>query len=52
MAVIVTKPEYHSAEWLEWGLMVVLAGIAVLFAYYVFVNGIDVTGLGDVNFAA
>jgi len=51
MAVIVTHPESDRAEWLGWGLMVVLSGIAVV-ALYAFVGGIDVTGLGDVNFAA
>ena len=51
MAVIVTHLESHRAEWLGWGLMVVLSGIAVVIASYAFVNGIDVTGLGDVNFA-
>ncbi len=50
--VMVTHPESHSTEWLGWGLMVVLSGIAVVFAFYAVVNGIDVTGLGDVNFAA
>ncbi len=40
------------AEWLGWGLMAVLSGIAVVFAFYAVVGGIDVTGLGDVNFAA
>ena len=52
MAVIVTHTESHRTEWLEWGLLVVLTGVAVLFASYFFVNGIDATGLGDVNFAA
>ena len=51
MAEIVTHPESHRAEWLGWGLMVVLSGIAVVFAFYAVVGGIDVTGLGDVNFA-
>ena len=32
--------------------MVVLSGIAVVFVFYAVVSGIDVTGLGDVNFAA
>ena len=52
MAEIVTHPESQRAEWLGWGLMVVLSGIAVVFVFYAVVSGIDVTGLGDVNFAA
>ena len=51
-AEIVTHPESQRAEWLGWGLMVVLSGIAVVFVFYAVVSGIDVTGLGDVNFAA